>query len=383
MPNPGLLSQSYDNANPWFLIFWGITQFGAALGILMSLGQLVMEKKTSLNRLLALLFFQMGLLQACFLLLVSGEYREFPRISLAELPLIASTGPILFGIHRVSQDQDSDKNGFLGLSNKHLVLPILVWIVYLAAISILPVSYMVDKITLFMTQTGWNEGEILLLLPLLNLGFYIWLIIWGSWDLFRWEILQEEWTARILLFMVIATFANMAFGAFFLASKSPLSLLGCSAMMGLSLCLAYLIGHKRPAFFQTLQEVSEAARQKYTRSLLLGVDRNALRENLKQLMERDKLYRDEELSLADLADELALSTHQVSELINQELGINFSAFVNDYRIKEACELLQKEPDRSVLDIAFAVGFATKSSFHRAFQKHTGKTPSQFRGSEPV
>ncbi|TGJ99416.1 helix-turn-helix domain-containing protein [Leptospira semungkisensis] len=383
MPNAGLISQSYDNTNPWFLLFWGITQFGAALGILMSLGQLVMEKKSSLNRLLALLFFQMGILQVSFLLLVSGKYMEFPRISLTEFPLIASTGPILFGIHRVSQDKDSERSPFLGLSGKHLVLPGLVWITYLAAILILPTEYMIGRISQFMTQTGWGEGEILLVIPLLNLGFYIWLILRGSWDLFRWEILQEEWTARILLFMVLATFANMAFGGIFLAFKSSLSLLACSSMMGLSLCLAYLIGHKRPAFFQTLQEVSEATRQKYARSLLLGVNRDALRESLKQLMERDKLYRDEELTLADLADELALSTHQVSELINQELGINFSAFVNDYRIQEACELLQKEPDRSVLDIAFAVGFATKSSFHRAFQKHTGKTPSQFRGSESV
>ncbi|GBF37339.1 DNA-binding helix-turn-helix protein [Leptospira johnsonii] len=129
-----------------------------------------------------------------------------------------------------------------------------------------------------------------------------------------------------------------------------------------------------------LQEVSQAARQKYARSLLSGVNRHALRESLTQLMEKEKLYRDEKLGLADLADELALSTHQISELINQEMGKNFSAFVNDYRIKEACELLQKEPDRSILDIAFEVGFATKSSFHRAFQKHTGKTPSEFRGS---
>ncbi|MGJ4747045.1 helix-turn-helix domain-containing protein [Leptospira sp. SA-E8] len=380
MPPEGMGSHSYYNPGIWFQILWAITQFGTALGILMFLGQLVMEKKTALNRLLALIFLDLGLIQGSFLLLVSGLYVEFPRISLIQFPLIASVGPILFGIHNVSQDRDSEEISYLGLEKKHLLLPALVWTVYLLAVYLLPQDWILGKITIFLRVTGWNEGEILLSSPILILVFYIFLILKGSSDLLRWEVLQAEWTARILAFMVVSTFVNLGFGAIYLSSKSPVFLLACSSMMGISLCLAYLIGHKRPEFFQALQEVSQATRQKYARSLLSGVNRDALRDSLTQLMEKEKLYRDEKLGLADLADELALSTHQVSELINQELGKNFSAFVNDYRIKEACELLLKEPDRSILDIAFEVGFATKSSFHRAFQKHTGKTPSEFRGS---
>lgn len=383
MPPDAVGSHSYYNPGIWFQILWAITQFGTALGILMSLGQLVMENKSALNRLLALIFLILGLIQGSFLLLVSGLYVEFPRISLIQFPLIASVGPILFGIHSVSQDRDSEEISYLGLEKKHLILPGLVWAVYFLAVYLLPQEWILEKISIFLQETGWNEGEILLSAPILILVFYILLILKGSSDLLRWEVLQEEWTARILAFMVISTFVNLGFGAIYLSSKSPIFLLACSSMMGISLCLAYLIGHKRPAFFQVLQEVSQATRQKYARSLLSGVNRHALRDSLTQLMEKEKLYRDEKLGLADLADELALSTHQVSELINQELGKNFSAFVNDYRIKEACELLQKEPDRSILDIAFEVGFATKSSFHRAFQKHTGKTPSEFRGSQSV
>nr|WP_232380829.1 helix-turn-helix domain-containing protein [Leptospira ainlahdjerensis] len=95
-------------------------------------------------------------------------------------------------------------------------------------------------------------------------------------------------------------------------------------------------------------------------------------------MKRDRLYREEDLGLGDLADELALSTHQVSEFLNQELGKNFSVFVNDFRVSEACDLLKEERDKSILDIAYSVGFRTKSSFNRAFQKHTGLTPSEYR-----
>ncbi len=346
----------------------------------MSLGQIVIEKKTALNRLLALLFFQMAVLQGTILFLVSGAYMDWPRISLIPFPLIGSTGPILYGIYIVSQAREPATTTFLGLGKIHVLLLSLIWFLYLLAMALLPETWLIEQIQNFLTQKNIQAGECLLFLSLSLLVFYIGMILRENKDLFHWEVLREEWTARILLFIVLAAFVNMAFGGAFLIFKSLLLLLASSAMMGASLCLAYLIGHKRPAFFQALQEVAEATREKYARSLLSGVNREALRENLTQLMERDKLYRDEKLTLADLADELALSTHQVSELINQELEKNFSAFVNDYRIKEACELLKKEPDRSVLDIAFEVGFGTKSSFHRAFQKHTGRTPSEFRSS---
>ncbi|PJZ64708.1 AraC family transcriptional regulator [Leptospira wolffii] len=380
MPEIGEWSQNSQGASPFYILLWGITQFGACLGILMSLGQLALENKTSLNRLLALLFFLMGTLQASILLLASGLFLDFPRLSLLVFPLIGSTGPILFGVYKASIDRDSEDSSRFGLENAHLLLLGTIWILYGAVALLLPEVWMKQEISTFLSQRGIHAGEILLGLPLAVLVFYMAWILQRSRDLFYWEVLRSEWTARILLFIVFSTFGNLALGAAYVILKSKILLLACSATMGFSLCLAYLIGHKRPAFFQTLQEVVEATRQKYARSLLSGVNRNALQENLKQLMERDKLYRDEKLSLADLADELALSTHQVSELINQELGMNFSAFVNDYRIQEACELLKKEPDRSTLDIAFSVGFGTKSSFHRAFQKHTGKTPSEFRGA---
>lgn len=239
---------------------------------------------------------------------------------------------------------------------------------------------MVISISTFLSRPGITLGEMILFVPLTLLLGYVIAILTKSSDLFRPEILRQEWTTRILLFLVLATLWNLVLGAIYLLTRNPLYLLENSAMMSCSLCLAYLIGHKRPEFFRALQEVAQATRQKYSRSLLQGLDRAALKETLLQIMEKDRLYRDEELSLADLADELALSTHQVSELINQELGKNFAAFVNDFRIREACELLRTDRNRSVLDIAFEVGFRTKSSFHRAFQKHTGQTPSEYRTS---
>lgn len=361
-------------------LLWGILQFGAYLGALMCVGQIVLERKTALNRLLAVLFGLLCVFQSCSLLFLSGEFRTYPHLSAMYLPALGSVGPVLYGIQRIATEKETDAFGSLGLDKKHLTIPLLFWLLYLCSF-LLPEKTVSESIGNFLSAPGIRKEEMILFFPLFLLSGYVFAILSESLDLFRAEVLSQEWTARILLFLVTATLINLSLGAVYLWTREPVFLLSNASMMGASLCLAYLIGHRRPEFFQTLQEVAQATRQKYARSLLLDLNREALKESLKNLMEKEKLYRDEELSLADLADELALSTHQISELLNQELGRNFAAFVNDYRIREACELLKSQPERSVLDIAFEVGFRTKSSFHRAFQKHTNKTPSEFRNDK--
>ena len=69
----------------------------------------------------------------------------------------------------------------------------------------------------------------------------------------------------------------------------------------------------------------------------------------------------------------------LSQIINEELNKNFYDLVNYYRIEEAKKLLVSvNGERTILDIAYDVGFNTKSSFNRAFKKQTRMTPSQFK-----
>ena len=59
---------------------------------------------------------------------------------------------------------------------------------------------------------------------------------------------------------------------------------------------------------------------------------------------------------------------------------SFPALLNRYRIAEAKKLLKTSGTDSsnILDIAFQVGFKTKTAFNRAFKTDTGLTPSQFK-----
>lgn len=101
---------------------------------------------------------------------------------------------------------------------------------------------------------------------------------------------------------------------------------------------------------------------------------------LKELMEEKKVYRAEGLSLRTLSRQLSIPDRQLSQLINDKLNKTFFDLVNYYRVEEAKQMLleEEEEKRNILDIAFEVGFNTKSAFNRAFKKHTNMAPSQFR-----
>ncbi|EIE02191.1 helix-turn-helix domain-containing protein [Leptospira licerasiae] len=374
MPNIQIQFPDQVSQFPVFWILVSFAIFGTYLGGLLCVGQNILEKKTALNRLLSLLFVCLGLLQGTCLVYVFGLSSSFPRIVLLHIPVLGTIGPILYGIHKIIQNSEFEKSA-LGLSPKHSILPGIIWILYF-------ISFVPDSHTIFEGIRTFSETrsvfDLFFMIPLLILAAYIAGLLRGSRILFKPNVLKEEWTARVLLYIILATIANHSVGAFFLIDKEPLFLLISASMMALSLCVSYLIGRRYPAYFQNLQEVARVTFQKYSRSLLQGMDIATLRENLLQSMEVEKLYKDEDLSLASLADELGLSSHQLSELINQEMGKNFSAFVNEYRIREACELLSKNKDSSILDIAYEVGFRSKTSFHRAFQKEVGVPPSEFR-----
>ncbi|MFC0220395.1 helix-turn-helix domain-containing protein [Pseudochelatococcus lubricantis] len=96
-----------------------------------------------------------------------------------------------------------------------------------------------------------------------------------------------------------------------------------------------------------------------------------------RLMAERKLYRDPDLTLDRLSRRLGIPARQVSGAINRKLGQNVSQAVNEWRIREAMDLLA-QTDRPVTAIMFECGFQTKSNFNREFLRIAGTTPSALR-----
>ena len=115
----------------------------------------------------------------------------------------------------------------------------------------------------------------------------------------------------------------------------------------------------------------------YTKARLGDDDAAELEGKLRAAMTADKLYERAGLTLAELADAVAATPHEVSQILSTRLGKNFYTFVNEHRVEHVKAALATST-RPVLDLALEAGFQSKSTFNAAFRKATGTTPSEFR-----
>jgi AraC-like DNA-binding protein len=141
--------------------------------------------------------------------------------------------------------------------------------------------------------------------------------------------------------------------------------------------LAYL-SLRKPEVLTATGDV--APPKKYEKSSLPPEISERYVRKLLNLMETDKPYTDNELTLQKLAEKLSIPAQHLSRVINERLHQNFVDFINTYRVEEAKRRLVDPSKKhySVLAIAEEVGFNSKSSFNFVFKKHANMTPSEFR-----
>jgi YesN/AraC family two-component response regulator len=102
-------------------------------------------------------------------------------------------------------------------------------------------------------------------------------------------------------------------------------------------------------------------------------------KRLEHLVAVEKKFRDENLALNSLAKQLGIAPRYLSQIVNERLNKNFRDYINEYRVKEAMQLLVDpgKSDSTILETALDVGFNSKEVFNRAFKKFTGVTPSRY------
>lgn len=137
-----------------------------------------------------------------------------------------------------------------------------------------------------------------------------------------------------------------------------------------------LFENSYPDFYQLVAR--EERQKKYKKSLLQGLSKDKITNRLEELMEVEKIYRQFDLKLDEVASMLFITPHQLSELVNDCMGMNFTSYINCYRVEEAKALLKENPEQSTLSIGFEVGFGSKQSFNTIFKQQTGMTPSGYR-----
>lgn len=127
---------------------------------------------------------------------------------------------------------------------------------------------------------------------------------------------------------------------------------------------------------------TEAATTKYRKSTLTPELGEMYLKKLQVYMKSEKPYLNCDLTLPELANNLSISVHHLSQVINENLQQNFFEFINSYRVEEAKRLLGDPENHNIkiASIAFDTGFNSISAFNAAFKKHAKMTPSVFRNS---
>lgn len=123
----------------------------------------------------------------------------------------------------------------------------------------------------------------------------------------------------------------------------------------------------------------EISKAKYDTSGLNELKKDEILEKLEKVIIDERPYLNSELKLKDLSNLSGISSHNISQVLNQKLGTKFYDYINRFRIEEAKKLLidPKYSNYSILSIVMEVGFSNSASFYRAFKKFTNQTPTQF------
>lgn len=119
---------------------------------------------------------------------------------------------------------------------------------------------------------------------------------------------------------------------------------------------------------------------RYESSKLSKTDSATLAARIEYYMQQHRPYRDEDLTLAKLAQHFEVPPRYLSQAINENFSCNFFDFVNNYRVNEARQMLTSETyrDHKIYEIMYDVGFRSRSSFNAAIKKHTGLSPKAYR-----
>jgi len=112
-------------------------------------------------------------------------------------------------------------------------------------------------------------------------------------------------------------------------------------------------------------------------ALLSAEKMQSIASKLERAMTDDKLFLQDNLSLNKLSESIEESENHISETLSQFLHTKFFQFVNGFRI-EAAKVALQDSDKLITNIAFDVGFNSKSTFNTAFKKIVGNSPSAYR-----
>ena len=128
--------------------------------------------------------------------------------------------------------------------------------------------------------------------------------------------------------------------------------------------------------FEKNREIVANVCEEYLK-LIFDYNRFKHSADIQKVMEFIRTHWRENLTLAEIADNMGFNKSYLSSFFNRETGISISDYTNQIRVQESKQLL-KNDNISLVEIAMQCGFYDQSYFSKIFNKWTGMTPGEFR-----
>jgi AraC-like DNA-binding protein len=371
--------------------FLYVTPPAVCLLIVFAAGELVVRNVRRQNVWLALIYVAYALVLTRAFLLFSGWMRAAPILYESTLPANFWIGPLIYFYIRAAVDGPGVAGRRL-LPNPRGIAPHFVPGL-LAFLLVIPNAPQPAAATIerYVDAMRWIDGAaggaprdlytLLTPLALAHVAVYLGLIVRSMLLLLNLEHLRRQATVRAFLAMTALSLVSTAIAFAGIATATRAMVEFAIGLLALVVPLMYLLQKRYPDLFEVLEGLLRAERAKrapYPQSHLAGVDLEQLGRRLARLMDQERVYRREDLSMPVLAQLMETTPHRLSEYLNSVESVSFSDFVNQRRVRAARELLVSRPDQTVLSIAYEVGFNSKSAFNKAFARFTGESPTRFR-----
>jgi AraC-like DNA-binding protein len=150
-------------------------------------------------------------------------------------------------------------------------------------------------------------------------------------------------------------------------------------MVGSVFYVAYITYAQPEIFKGEITLVDPMSLFKYKKSGLTKSFSEELKDQLLNLLEIEKVYKQNDLNLNGLAEILGTNRHNTSQIINEHFEMSFFELINKFRIDEAVRMIHDEKFRglNIIEIAYEVGYNNKVTFNKSFKKAHSVTPSQY------
>lgn len=344
----------------------------------------------SSNKLLILLLLSISLCLCADLWMYSGIAYQFPQIAQILSPFYLVIGPLLYLYVCSSLKIFSSSKIFILLhGTPALLFALLLFLVAISASTEELRRYLLED----RNTTGVDGFGVAIQL---HVGIYVFASIWRWYQFDR--TVKAEFSADItttICWLKQALIIFLAMWSIWFAGDlisdtvyAPVTdfamvigiyFLGYSALLHRNIVLP-------PALSESLLHIDESPRsenlqvQRYARAKLSGERIAQLKKSLEELMNTERPYLDGNLTLTSFSNSLSATNHEVSQLLNEEMGASFFDFINRYRVQEVqrCLLDPAYATQSLLEIGLASGFNSKAAFNAAFKRFTGVTPSGWR-----